>query len=94
MVSFKVTSFLNGKKVIVSVIKSDPWDANEFLVNFEMGNNNYTRTISLKDGKWHLHDNDRTPEFGRIDINCIGFEIAKYWSSKLKRQIDEFELCF
>lgn len=97
MEEFKIDSYIKGNKIPINVQKIGYWFNPEFkIVFYDTGIKN-SFIFNLIENYWsYLPDNttsksenDDVP-FNQIEVDLIGYEIAKYWSVRLEKYLQIF----
>lgn len=92
MNTFEIKSWVLGTERKIVVTEPSTVDGTDFKLNLE---ENEPIIIRYDNGHWHslsAGDRSTSPIPRQIEIDSIGFEIAKYWCSRLARQLENFQL--
>ena len=91
MNTFEIKSFVLGTERKILVTEPANVDGTEFILNLE---EKEQIVIKFDNGNWYSLLPDKTiaavPK--QLEIDSIGFEIAKHWCSRLATQLESFRL--
>lgn len=97
MNTFEIVAWVFGRERKIIVTEPLSWNASEFELNFDQAVKKNNLTIKLENGHWlpllPLNINSNTVIPQQLEIDSIGYQIAKHWCSRLEQQLAEFQIC-
>lgn len=96
MKTFEINSWVDGSKQRIIVTEPSTWDSTEFKLRINECGSNTQFIIKLENGHWRYISFDDTANYStpkQLEIDSIGFEVARYWCSRLEQQLENFQIC-
>lgn len=97
MNTFEIISWVLGAQRKIIVTEPLTWNGAEFKLKLEENSQQDDLVIKLENGHWQtislLSDPIASILPRQLEIDSIGFEIAKHWCNRLKQQLENFQAC-
>jgi hypothetical protein len=94
MKTFEITSWVLGTEQKIIVTEPPTLDSSEFKL--KLYDLDEYLVVILKDGHWvsFLNRNISPPlrMIEQLEIDSIGFQIAKHWCNRLTQQLENFQI--
>jgi hypothetical protein len=97
MNTFEIVVWVLGIEQKVIVTEPTAWNETEFALHFNDASKKNTLMIKLENGHWLpvVPADKKTSTIlpRQLEIDSIGYQIAKHWCGRLEKQLQNFRIC-
>lgn len=93
MNTFEIISWVNGKEQNIRVTEPLVLDMPVFKLTFDQASQNENLIVRLEDGHWSLLSSAKNKTIHQLEIDSIGYQIARHWCNRLEQQLAAFQIC-
>nr|WP_294791174.1 hypothetical protein [uncultured Mucilaginibacter sp.] len=97
MNTFEIVSWVLGTERKIIVTEPTTWSGTEFKLKIAEEVEINELTVKLENGSWlpvlsaQEKNNNIIPK--QLELDSIGYQIAKYWCRRLEQQLEDFQIC-